>query len=38
MLRKALEMEREFTTNHTNITNKAGISDEPPRPEGRGIL
>jgi hypothetical protein len=21
-------MEREFTTNHTNITNKAGISDK----------
>jgi hypothetical protein len=28
MLRKALEMKREFTTNHTNITNKTGFSDK----------
>jgi hypothetical protein len=27
-LRKALEKKREFTTNHTNLTNKAGISDK----------
>jgi hypothetical protein len=31
-------MEREFTTKHTNITNKAGISDEEPRRRAAGYL
>jgi hypothetical protein len=28
LLRTALEMKRGFTTNHTNHTNKAGISEK----------